>query len=76
MKELAAWHAEPKKVVDYVQKQEATLGQQAVESSELLRDLEAARWGPVASLPQASDAAAAVAEPSTSMSTPAPAMLT
>ena len=45
------WHAKHKEVVDYVQQQgwDATLQQQAVESFEVLRDLEAARWGPVAS---------------------------
>ncbi len=49
------WHAEHKKVVDYVQEQgwDSTLQQQAVESFELHRDLEAARWGPVPSLSQA-----------------------
>lgn len=49
------WHAEHKKVVDCVQEQgwDSTLQQQAVESFELRRDLEAARWGPVPSLSQA-----------------------
>ena len=55
------WHAEHKKVLGYIQEQgwDATLQQQAVESVELLRDLEAARWGPALSFCQALRAAAA-----------------
>ena len=55
------WHAEHKKVLGYVQAQgwDATLQQQAVESVELLRDLEAAGWGPALSFCQALHAAAA-----------------
>ena len=55
------WHAEHKKVVDYVQDQDwdATLEQQAVEMFQLPLDLKAARWGPVLSFSQALSAAAA-----------------